>query len=240
MDQPFNSRFAVSRAKALMNRRRPTGFTLLEVLLTISLIVIIAAMIVPNFDKPLAAQQLRSAGEQVLVQWNQARVAAIATGRIHVFRYTPQQRKYKISPHSFDPEGGGDQTNPGGTSGSSGSGTAGGPAGTTNPGATSGSDSSTDTPPYSAEDSLPEGLSFLDPPPADSDDSTDASLPVPDDTGGDSGMSSPPIFFFPDGTASNAKVGIKNELDKAITLSLRALTGVGTIGDVHKSEEAGK
>ncbi|MDR3234626.1 MAG: prepilin-type N-terminal cleavage/methylation domain-containing protein [Planctomycetaceae bacterium] len=43
------------------------------------------------------------------------------------------------------------------------------------------------------------------------------------------GVWSSPIFFYPDGTTSTATVVLQNELGKSITVRLRGLTGIGSI-----------
>jgi hypothetical protein len=49
---------------------------------------------------------------------------------------------------------------------------------------------------------------------------------------------SEPILFYPDGTATSARLVLKNEHGRSIELTLRGLTGVVSIGTVQSSEEA--
>jgi type IV fimbrial biogenesis protein FimT len=56
--------------------RRPTGFTLIELMVTLAVIFTFAVIAFPSFEAVRQRAAVRSAGEQVLGFWNQARLEA--------------------------------------------------------------------------------------------------------------------------------------------------------------------
>lgn len=58
-----------------VNRR--SGFTLLELLVTIAVVAIVASLAVPSFQNMIATQRVRSAGNDLLVAFNFARSEAV-------------------------------------------------------------------------------------------------------------------------------------------------------------------
>jgi len=197
--------------------------TLVEMLLVVCLIAVIAGLVWPSLNDPLANQQLRKAAEQVRTQWTKARLAAVSSGRIHTFRFQPGSAKYRIAPHSFDPQGAAAATGATTTSTT---------AASTNSSATPDANDATLT----VEDSLPDGISFVGDDSA-GDTSADTSLLAATDTTDttDGGWSAP-ILFYPDGTAADGSATLKNAPGRTIKVSLRGLTGVATLGDVVSGE----
>lgn len=193
------------------------AFTLVEVLLTLCLLVILTSLTWPSLGRPLANQRLRSGTDQVRTEWARARVAAISSGRVYAFRYTPDARRFVVQCHEaaeFAVDGG-LVVGAGGAGGES-AGTAG---------------------PAVQEFLLPEGVAFAggenlpdgrsDPlaaqsmPPlaAQSGPTVDAELAL-----------AQPILFRPDGTTSTALLRLVNEHGSTVEISLRGLTGVATVG----------
>ena len=72
------------------------ALTLLELLLTMSLLVALMALAWPALDGPLAHQRLRSAADQVRAKWGQARVQAMSSGRTYLFRCVAEGDRYMI------------------------------------------------------------------------------------------------------------------------------------------------
>ncbi len=79
----------------------PHGVTLLEVLLVLALLVVLASVAWPALEPALASVELRKSAERVRVEWNQARVEALSTGRTVYFRYEPDGNRYCLE---FQPE----------------------------------------------------------------------------------------------------------------------------------------
>ncbi len=83
------------------------GFTLLELLLTLALLIIIFALAWPALVKPMANQRLRKAADRVRTDWARARVEAMSSGQTYIFRYAPESNRYWIQRHAgadFTPE----------------------------------------------------------------------------------------------------------------------------------------
>ena len=74
------------------------GFTLLEMMLVLSLMVVIAALVWPSLDKPFAAQRLRTSADQIRAELARGRVAAMQSGRLHVFSVDPSTGRFLVQP----------------------------------------------------------------------------------------------------------------------------------------------
>ena len=82
-----------------MPSARARGMTLLELMLVLGLLVMIGAMAVPAFRLPFEHHRLRQGGELVRVEWNKARIKAMKTGQIQMFRYTADANTYQVMPY---------------------------------------------------------------------------------------------------------------------------------------------
>jgi prepilin-type N-terminal cleavage/methylation domain-containing protein len=79
------------------------GFTLIEVLLTLAVLVITSALAWPQLDKIFNTQRLRKAADIVRIQWCKGRIAAMKTGSIHVFRFQVDGNSFRLEPYMIDP-----------------------------------------------------------------------------------------------------------------------------------------
>jgi prepilin-type N-terminal cleavage/methylation domain-containing protein len=77
---------------------RAKGMSLLELILVLAVLVAVAAIALPALHGPMEDQKLRKAGDLVLAEWGQARVLAMKTGTIHVFKYDIGADTYRIEP----------------------------------------------------------------------------------------------------------------------------------------------
>lgn len=77
---------------------RARGMTLLELILVLAVLVGIAALAMPALHGPMEDQKLRKSGDLILGQWAQARVLAMKTGTIHVFKYDIGLDTYRVEP----------------------------------------------------------------------------------------------------------------------------------------------
>lgn len=84
--------------RRLIRARQTAGMSLLELILVLAVLVAVAAFAVPALHGPMEDQKLRKSGDLVLAQWAEARVLAMKTGQIHVFRYDIGQATYRIEP----------------------------------------------------------------------------------------------------------------------------------------------
>jgi hypothetical protein len=79
---------------------------------------------------------------------------------------------------------------------------------------------------------LEEGLKFSEVATANATDATDPGLRS---SMRDSSEWSPPIIFYPDGQSSDALLSIAHEDGRAITVTLRGLTGISRKGEIGAS-----
>ena len=196
------------------SRGSPAGYTLLEVLLVIAIIVMAAAAVAPSMRRFAKNAALKAAANDVRAELTRAHVQAMKSGRTQVFQYELGGRKFKIQPWIGDDaalEGAGAEA-------------AVPPPATTNPDGTN-----------PGERSLPEGIKFA---------LGDAAIESRGErieqelaTSGDGVTWSRPILFFPDGSSADAYVVIANERDVGIRLDLRGLTAAVKVGDLKSLQE---
>ena len=212
-----------------------SGYTLLEVLLVMALLVALAGMAAPALFGPLENQRLRRSADIIRAEWTKARVRAMESGQTYVFRYQPSGTQYVVQPLNSQE----DYVESSLTTLSN---TASFPAGaaTNVPGNTV-----ADMPAVTAADGstigtqakeLPENVGF-----AASETTTDmrGELLAAEDMSGvatDPQWSSP-IFFYPDGTTSTARLVLGNQRQRYVVLTMRGLTGVIHVSGLLTSEE---
>ncbi len=207
----------VSAIRAKGSPERPQrAFTLIEVLLTLVIMAIIAALAWPILAEPIEAMRLTKSAEQIRVRWCQTRVKAMETGLIHVFRYTLDGNKYEIKCRAqcetqFDPFTGVDMTDA---------------SFAEQPGSLS----------VDEQGELPKGVTFVG---GQTDVDSRAQLfelqsQEIDDYGTTLNATwSEPILFYPDGTASTARLMLKNKHGLYIELKMRGITGIVQIGETQ-------
>lgn len=202
--------------------RRRGGFTLIEMILVLAVLVMVASMALPALEGPMNDQRLRKAADLVRAQWARARVKAMEDGRMYVFRYEVGGELYVVQPWQGQTdavEASGDPT-----------------AATPFTGGA--------MPQIDARNARnPLGISGLKLPPgikffsgqatADS-----RSLEVTaNTTGADSASNlSQPIIFYPDGSTTDARLILTNERF-FVRLDLRGLTGLSRGSDLLVESE---
>src|SRR5437870_7770907 len=77
-----------------MNRRH--GYTLLELLLVLAIIVIAAAAVAPSFGRVMRGVSLKSAANDVRTALTKAHVLAMKSGRTQAFQYELGGSKFRI------------------------------------------------------------------------------------------------------------------------------------------------
>jgi prepilin-type N-terminal cleavage/methylation domain-containing protein len=70
-----------------MKERRQGGFTLVEMVVVVAILLVLAAIAVPSVRAHSATAQILSAGRQFRAEFQRARFAAIHTGRHHALRF---------------------------------------------------------------------------------------------------------------------------------------------------------
>lgn len=196
---------------------RPRGaFTLFELLLALTILVIVGALAYPALRGPFETQRLKKSAELIRTEWARARLRAMRTGRVHVFRYTPSATQYVVetwvtatddvaSVNDFQPTGSSAQ-------------------GGVRP-----------TLPTSRTSELPDGVRFFGGETAvDGRASQFASSAGMGIAGSDNPV---PVLFYPDGTTSEAALIVVNDKQQCVQVTLRGLTGSSLASQVMTLEE---
>lgn len=74
------------------------GFTIIELLLALAILVTLAAMVVPSFSSLLADRRVARAGDQLRVEMMQARLAAMRSGRTYLLQLQTGTNSVRIRP----------------------------------------------------------------------------------------------------------------------------------------------
>lgn len=192
----------------------------MEVMLTLAVLVLIGAMTWPIVANSFADRKLRAGADRIRAAWVSARVKAMRTDSVQVFRYTPGGREFRVETRpmteaAVDPSGA--------------------PMGET-------AAVSEGFNPEGVKGELPETVTFVG-----SETALDTRAAMLDLTplgDSESGQAwSDPILFYPDGTTSTARLVLrmkKHENDTQaleIELTLRGLTGIVRVGEPFATEE---
>ena len=204
----MKSQHLTTNAASLPARAR-RGYTLVEVLVVMAVLIIIAAMALPLIRKPLLRREVQSAADSVRTKMFHARDGAMKSSHVYTFQYQPGSGTYRVSPQQQSSPAG--QTDGAGTS--------------------AGQDPMmADGQHLPCEDgSLPEGLHFLADDSPDPD-APDATAPMVAQGGGANGWSDP-ILFYPDGTTSDARLIVASGRGYAVHIRLRGVTGNVSVGN---------
>lgn len=208
--------------------RSARGMTLLELLLVMSLLVMLGAIVAPSFQATFEMQRVRQGGELVRIAFNKARIAAMKSGQIQMFRYTAETGTYQVMPYFSQQdwlEADAAHAVGGSMSGAN--------QQLTN--ATQASDAQRSQP-----RELPEGVVF-----GQSNVETDLrSYEIQQQLQGQGttgALEAPPVLFYPDGTTSDARIILTNESQRLYVLvTLRSLTGIATVSKLLNADELQK
>lgn len=74
------------------------GFTLLELLLVLSILAVLAGLAIPTFESMISSRRLQQSVDKLQNQLLEARVEAMRTGQAQVFRATIHGNSYSITP----------------------------------------------------------------------------------------------------------------------------------------------
>ncbi len=85
-------------ARRLQSRGTQSGFTLLEILLVLAVLVVITALAVPAATTVFSGQQLRTTGDVIRARFADCRIRAIKSGDVYGFFYKPGGGEYWMAP----------------------------------------------------------------------------------------------------------------------------------------------
>jgi prepilin-type N-terminal cleavage/methylation domain-containing protein len=217
-------------------RRRHGGFTLLELIIVLVILVTLLAVVWPNLRRPLGRGLLREAGQQLAQHISEARLLAIESGQTLALRFEPGGGSYCIMPAAAAVS---ERTSAADDVGSS----------PDDPYATWTETEETESESVQVEERLPHDVVFVDPlakEPAD-----EALLPgladefretqaVEDplrefeaDTAAKEW--SPPILFYATGRAENAELTLESSDGYVMRVTLRGLTGAVTLAKPERA-----
>lgn len=179
---------------------RRGGFTLIEVLLVMSLLVILASITLPYLGSSFSRAHLNAADDILRDALTRGRMTALQTGEIQAFRCEPKGARFQLValdklslPESSQPP----------------------------PDTTDGEHSAQDILRLSRP-RLPDDVIF-----ASAEIASSNQVAALYGTTGDSGWSEP-ILFNPDGTTSDASIVLQNDQGQTIRVTLRGVTGLVT------------
>lgn len=182
-----------------------SGFTLLELLLVLAVLVTVASITWPSMTRYLREQDIREGAEATRTAAASTRIKAIDTGLTYQLRYEPDGRRFVVIP--FDPP-------------------------ETIAASSTPTDGSLSTFPV-LSGRLAETCSFVlpeeAPPIAEALPSESFSM-LPDAAELEATTWGPPILFYPDGTADDGQLRIINEDELRVDIDVRGLTGTASVG----------
>ncbi len=214
------------------------GYTLLELMIVLVILVTLLAVVWPNLRRPLGRGLLREAGQQLAQHVAEARILAIESGQTLALRFEPGGSHYAVLPAEATSNDEQDdlalETQE-------------------DPYAPWTGDEETDTAPAQIDGLLPNDIEFVDPLAEDSVD--EALLPGLEDEFseteavtdplGDGEIAgsvedwSAPILFYPTGRAENAQFRLRSPDGYIMTITLRGLTGAVTLAKPERETPAG-
>jgi prepilin-type N-terminal cleavage/methylation domain-containing protein len=188
------------------------GFTLLEILVVLSVLALLIGITWPTLRGFIAEQEIERNRFQVWEDMSKARIWAIDSGQAYQVRYEPYGRNYIILPYDQPPAAAAETA-------------------TQQTPILSGE--LTEYCRFSSVNFTPSGLSE-DPPTFRITDEWLASFPNRAQLA-EVGWSNP-IVFYPDGSATEMQWTLIDEDDRSISFSVRALTGVVTTGKIERGD----
>ena len=104
----------MTRRRPVAQRRHRRGFTLFEVFLTLTIVLILASLTWPPLLRYIRERAIREQAHTVRVELNHARTKAVDQGLTYQFRFEPGGRRYVVLPYDRPDVGSGGES---GTSG---------------------------------------------------------------------------------------------------------------------------
>lgn len=207
------------RIAAKRRVERAGGFTIVELLLALAILVTLAALAVPSFTGLLADRRVLRAGDQVRIEFMQARLAAMRGGRTYMVQLSTETHQLRVLPwvdandmtEALDQTGGSSALLTGGN-------------------AMVAAMQDVDVAAQTREVELPQGVTIA----AVNVQSSQRSFMIESQVQADATAVGwgQPILFYPDGTTSTAAITVAHEGVGQVIVLLRGLTGEATVTDV--------
>lgn len=196
------------------------GYSLLEMMVVMTVVAGMAAVTWPLLKSPLSKMQLQAAAQEVSSELSKARLKAMQSGVAQVFRIQMNTGKFQVSAVSDDDPA--DETKVSTTEEQE---------------AESAQVSDLEKSPMSDptdyvqdEKELPEGICFSCP------DEIEQPEPQRTEVATSSEGWTDLAVFYPNGDTSNATVSLKGQSDLHVNVKLSGLTGTAKIGEAHRQE----
>lgn len=87
-----------SNRRRLRRRNASAGFSLIEILLVLAILVAIGAIAAPAMGEAFQRQKVQAAVQSLRGEWERARLRAMQTGQAQVFTCVPGSNEYSIQP----------------------------------------------------------------------------------------------------------------------------------------------
>ena len=190
-------------------RTRRRAVTLVEVLLVLVVLALIAATAWPSLERSFADQRLRDAADLVRAEWAGARAEAMRSGIAQQFHYTPQEQTFWVQPCEDVP-------------------------------GSTGVNAPTDAEAGSDHSILPDEIYFHE---GEVQEDRSASADQVSQSGEvdpsmiEDGEPGAPIIFYPNAECSSARIVLRNEYDRGITVTIRGLTGMSDTHEIFSIED---
>lgn len=220
-DRPWSDQPAIC-VKAVAR----SGFTLLELLLVLTIMAVVGSIAIPSLDKLLERQRLRGAADEMRLAWESARLKSMRTGQAQVFQCNIGANSFTVSPLILHD----DEANLG-------------DGGTVMSGGVALQTSSTEfgmsaaaAEPTGKEQTIDEELQFAScivsgdlraSAVAQSGESAQINLQTVQQS----------VIFYPDGTTSTAELKIQNQRGDTVGVQIRGLTGHTRLLDLQVNAE---
>ncbi len=205
--------------------RRTSGFTLFEVLLVLTLVVVMSSLLAPLLQNSLASFRLRSSTDSVIATWSKIRAHAIETGHVYQFRFVEGQSKYRVEPWYTDNRNPQQDQNKDRVEDKE-----------ENEQPSSDDLRQDEEDNWHYEESLSAGIKFYGGDQATLDEEGEKLVESLEAESTDDW--STPILFFPDGTTSTVSIVLRNDLNQFQRTTLRSLTGVARASQLLSEAEA--
>lgn len=215
------------------------GFTLLELMIVLAVMVLLIALVWPSLRRPILRHAVQQAAQQLVRDLARARMAAIDNGRIMAVRYEPGGSHYVVSP--ADELQRDDASNP--------------PDATRDSGADQKADDDAQAdvgfahdldpdvvfrdPSEKDEDQLPAGSTLREMLEQEKQEREEVKPRISTDNEKSEDTLSPPVFFYPTGRAENAEFVLLGPNEFRLTVKLRGLTGAASIGALEHPTRTG-